>query len=198
MRKIITIFIVTVFACSSLQAQDKKNRSAFGLKSGINCSSFRLDGTAASFWSDEWKTGFVAGFFVEIPAGKFSVQPEVLYSSMGSELKQAGGAIEKYRVNYLSIPVLGKFRLAEKFRIVAGPQVDFLIQAKRMDANDNGAKVTNDFKPSDIGLTAGLEYQLFKCLNITGRYIHGFTDVDRRSNLEARNQAIQLNVGVTL
>lgn len=199
MRKILTIFIVTVFMCASVSAQNKKGGSSFGLKSGMNFSGFRTSGTSSQFWETGWKTGFVAGFFVEMNCGtRFALQPEVLYSSMGGELKHSSGGAETDRVNYLSIPVLGKFNLAKKLNVVAGPQLDFLIQAKRLDANDNATKATDDFKDKDIALTAGLEYSLFKCLNITARYIYGFSDVDRRSNLESRNQGIQLNVGVKL
>ncbi len=204
MRKIITFFTICLFATTSLLAQDQttktKSKGAFGLRSGVNLSSVNLETTSGS--SDAgWKSGFVAGAFVRIPiSGNFSLQPEFLYSSLGAKIDESVNNDNRYRLNYFTIPVLAKIRLNKMFSVVAGPQVNFLIQAKRVEYNgDNKSfyKETDSFEESDFGVTGGVEMDLFKCLNVSARYLHGLKDIDPSSLREMKNQAVQFTLGVT-
>jgi hypothetical protein len=197
MRKFITIFLISVFSSSAVFSQ-KKNPSSFGIISGINFSNLRLDGTGSSQWDSKWKTGLVAGGFVTINiSSRFSIQPEFIYSSMGGHLISAGAGTDRYRLNYFSIPVLGKIKLCNFVSAVLGPQVDILIQAKKY--TDVGYyKVTNDFKDHDFLVTGGLEYWPLKFLNLTGRYMYGLTDINPGTSLSMKNQGAQITLGIKL
>jgi hypothetical protein len=196
MRKFITIFLIIILSSSGLLAQ-KKNRSSFGLKSGINFSSLRLDGTGSGGWTTEWKTGLVAGGFVNIQVSKhFAIQPEFLYSSMGGHLVSSGLGTDRYRINYFSIPILAKIKMCKSLSAVVGPQVDVLIQAKKY--TDAGYyKVTDNFKDHDFLVTGGLEYWPIKFLSLTGRYMYGLSDIDP-GVLIMKNQGVQITVGIKL
>ena len=197
MRKFFTIFIITILSSSGILAQ-KKNRSSFGIKSGINFSTFRLDGTGSGAWETEWKTGLVAGGFVNIQiTNRFAIQPEFLYSSMGGHLVSPGLGTDRYRLNYFSIPVLAKVYLCKHLSAVAGPQVDILIQAKKY--TDAGYyKVTDNYKDHDFFVTGGLEYRPLNFLSLTGRYMYGLSDIDPGTSMSLKNQGIQITVGVKL
>lgn len=196
MRKFFIIFLITILSSSGLFAQ-KKIKSSFGIKSGINFSTLRLDGTGSGIWETEWKTGLVAGGFVNIQvSNRYAIQPEFIYSSMGGRLVSSGAGTDRYRLNYFSIPILAKINICKSFSAVVGPQVDILIQAKKY--TDAGYyKVTDNFEEHDFLVTGGVEYWLLKFLSLTARYMHGLTDIDP-STLIMKNQGVQISVGIKL
>lgn len=56
----------------------------FGIKGGMNVSSISDDG----YDDTKSKVGYYGGVFVNIPASEsFSIQPEVIYNNLGSEVK---------------------------------------------------------------------------------------------------------------
>ena len=197
MRKFITIFLITILSSSGVFAQ-KKNRSSFGIKSGINFSTLRLDGTGSGAWKTEWKTGLVAGGFVNIQiSNRFAIQPEFLYSSMGGHLVNATVGTDRYRLNYFSIPIQAKIKICHQLSGVVGPQVDMLIQAKKY--TDAGYyKVTDNFEDHDFLVTGGLEYWPLKFLSLTGRYMYGLSDIDPGTLMTMKNQGVQITVGFKL
>ena len=77
----------------------------FGAKAGLNISNF-TGGDA----DRNSLVGFHVGFISEIPLSeKFSLQPELLYSTQGSEAQD----VVKIKVDYLAIPVMAKYYLTE-------------------------------------------------------------------------------------
>ena len=197
MRKFLIIFLITILSSSVVFAQ-KKNRASFGIKSGINFSTLRLDGTGSGAWETDWKTGLVAGGFVNVQISKrFAIQPEFIYSSMGGHLVSPGVGTDRYRINYFSIPILAKIKICNSMSAVVGPQVDILIQAKKY--TDAGYfKVTDNFEDHDFLVTGGLEYWPLKFLCLTGRYMYGLTDIDPGSLMSMKNQGLQITVGIKL
>jgi Outer membrane protein beta-barrel domain len=197
MRKCIIFLFATIFISSGLIAQ-KGHHTAFGIKSGINFSTFRISGSSSATLDANWKTGFVVGAFVKIPVeANFAIQPEFLYSSMGGHLKSSIASEDRYRLNYFSIPVLAKIKICKKLMAVAGPQLDMMIQAKKYNA-DGYSKITDDFEDHDLLLTGGLECHPLSDISITARYMHGFVDVVKSSSLVMKNQGVQITLGVKL
>ena len=80
---------------------------------------------------------------------------------------------------------------------VAGPQIDMMIQAKKYNI-DGYSKVTDDFEDHDLLLTGGLEWWPVRSIGMTARYMHGFIDIDKSSNLVMKNQGVQITMGVKL
>jgi hypothetical protein len=75
------LIICTLFFGVTVMAQNQKVK--LGVKAGLNLASLNFD---ESELNSSNKTGFTAGFMVEIPMAKnFSFQPELLYSQQGSE-----------------------------------------------------------------------------------------------------------------
>lgn len=198
MRKVTTILVIVLLLSTSLMAQKKKG-AHFGLKTGINYSSISTDDDV----DNKWNTGFVLGAFVKIPLQKgWAIQPEFGYSAMGGGIETGIPPRNDYRLNYFSIPVLIKYKFCKNANIVLGPQIDFMIQAKRRNGGLS-TKVTDDFKEHSFNAAGGLEWWPARCLNLGLRYIHGFSnildDVGNTSNPDNwKNRGIQLTLGVSL
>src|SRR5687767_13090477 len=200
MSKFVLFFTSFIFLCFDLTAQNKpttKQKASAGVKTGINISRFRLDGKIAGVLESNFRTGFVAGAFVNLPFGRspFSIQPEFLYSSMGGDNLGEQNDKHNYRFNYFSIPLLFKYGVTKKITALAGPQLDYIIYAK--ETNFAGEfNITRDLEEFDWLTTWGLEWWPWKNIPITGRYMHGFRKVYHIDNVSANNRGFQLTIGL--
>ena len=170
----------------------------FGANVGVNFATITGDDTS----DVKSKTSFHLGAVAEISiSDKFSVQPELLYSAQGA--KEDGGDGE-LKLDYINIPVMAKFYVAEGFSLEAGPQVGFLMSAK---SEGGGESVDmKDFTSGiDFGLNFGLGYKMESGLNFGARYNLGLSnfwdlpsDIDPEfgiSDFKNKNSVIQLSVG---
>ncbi len=125
--KKITLLLVTVFTIGFVNAQDKENMS-FGVKGGLNVSSITnadQDGV-----NSKSLIGFHVGFFGEFMiSDKFAIQPELLYSAQGVKLDFDGDNGD-LKLDYINIPVMAKYYVADAFSLELGPQIGFLVSAK--------------------------------------------------------------------
>jgi Outer membrane protein beta-barrel domain len=164
----------------------------------MNVSRFR---TAVDYTNFEpkLKTGMVLGGFVEIPIGSsgLMLQPEFLYSQMGSRGSSSQDGAVIYRYNYFSIPLELKYK-CHSFMFLAGPQADFLVRARLK--NYFGTKtITNDVQDFDCGFTVGAEYWFNKHWVTAIRYTHGIMDSALPDETNTFfNQGLQINVGYKL
>lgn len=200
MRKIYILLFIAALISTGSQAQTKKSRLGWGIKTGLNAS--KLNAETSTSWDEDWKTGFVLGAFLNINAGsRFSIQPEFLYSAMGGNLSTPL-MTEKHRLNYFSIPVLAKFKVGKGWSVVAGPQIDMLISAKTRNSNSSTVlKSTNNFNEESFNLTGGIEFFPGKCFGLSARYIHGLSNAwntDNANAVEFRNQGVQLTAAIKL
>ena len=183
------------------QAQNNWNNvPQLGAKAGLNFSTMKFKQAG---YDNGWLTRPVFGLFGNIPvANRVSVQIEGLYSGMGTKIFRnvSQGDVEQ-RVNYFSVPTLLKFHPGKSFKILAGAEWDFRLNAKSKNLL-TGSKDENTSKVNgmDIGLTAGLEYWPFNRVVLGGRYIHGLNDVAKESYIpnSNKNRAVQVSLGYVL
>ena len=182
MKKVVfTVVAVVAFGIS--YAQEVK----FGAKAGLNLSTLTGDDDTAM------KVGFQVGGFAEIGISeKFAIQPELLYSEQGT--KYDGTGDPSLHLNYLNIPVMAKFYVANGLSLEAGPQVGFLLSAKlKTDAGDG------DFKEyvnsTDFGLNFGVGYDLTANIALGVRYGFGLSDVNKDGNDSIKNSNLALALG---
>lgn len=213
MKKVLLFAAVAVFGLAFVNAQEMK----FGAKVGVNFASITGDMTEDL----SGLTGFHIGGYVDIPVSeKFSVQPELQFSTQGAEEnfedefeKEEG----KIKLNYLNIPVMAKFKVAEGFSVQAGPQIGFLLSAKneysftdKVDPgfgnDESGEEDIKDFiKSTDFGINFGLGYEMASGLNFSARYNLGLSNIYDFDNdvdpdfgigeIKNQNSVIQLSVG---
>jgi hypothetical protein len=122
-------------------------KSIFGINAGAYCNYFFLD--------------FLA------------IQPELMVSGKGSHWKNQY-TDAKDNLTYIDLPILIKYQPVAQFNIHAGPQLSYLVIAKRTDfGNDLKTNVMDYYYKFDFGLAFGVEANLPSRVNLTIRYILG-------------------------
>ncbi len=159
----------------------------FGIKGGANFSNF--SGSVEEF-NQESITSYHAGAFVELGlSSRFSIQPELLYSTVGANLTFDGATEDfKNELGYISIPVLARiYILPNRLSLDFGPQVSFLMsESQNVNVNES-----NTF---DFALAGGVTLNLIGPLFIQGRYNLGLTDV--KPDAQVTNRVVQLSAGL--
>lgn len=181
MKKRILLSVIILGLSISMGAQNVK----FGLKTGLNISSF----TGGELGKNNL-FGFHVGGFAEFKLNeKFSLQPELLYSTKGTEVEN----LVKIKVDYLAIPLMVKYYLSEKFSIEAGPQASFLVNDKAEFDDGSIPDADIDASSFDFGLNAGLGYNFNSDLFTQVRYNYGITTVGE--NPDVKNSVFQFSLG---
>jgi hypothetical protein len=192
MKKIVIIILIVIGSIANAQKSKKDEGIVFGLKGGLNISNFIGD-----IQDNSIRTSVHLGIFSEIIINdKFSIQPEILYSGQGYSGSATPG-FSRSKYDYLNLPVLAKIYVADKISIEAGPQIGFLLSAKKRTSNDN-ATIPKQ-KTVDLGLNLGLAYDLKNGMFFQTRYNLGLSNINSSDNANAvkyTNSVIQLSVGV--
>ena len=173
-----------------------------GVRAGYNLSN--LSGDLADEIDTKSLSGFHIGLFTEFPvAPRFSIQPEVMYSTQGAKFEGLGSEAT-LRTQYLNVPVLAKFYVAEGFNLQAGPQIGFLTGAEyQMDGADD-IDVSDNMKGTDFGLLFGAGYKVAQGVTIDARYNMGLSNtLDEDANVdegvgtdqEWKNGVFQVGIG---
>jgi hypothetical protein len=173
-----------------------------GVKGGLNLTNLYIDDV-----SDEHaRLGFHAGVYGQLELGDaFAIQPEILYSSKGTKAEYDIVGLDgenKFKLNYLDVPVLAVFKIGESFEIHAGPYVGFLLNSKVStdgDLGENEDAVDKDnLSDVDFGLSGGVAFGSEQA-KLGLRYNYGLVEVadsDAARTLlgDAKNSALQLYV----
>lgn len=184
MKKLLLVGALALFG--AVNAQEVK----FGLKAGMNISTFTGDVENAKSL-----VGFQAGVFAQIPISeKFTFQPEALYSGQGAKAKE-DGISGKWTADYINIPLMVKYNIAEKFNVEAGPQVGFLMSSKLKEGGES-MDVKDNMKSVDFTLNVGASYDITSNILVGVRYGAGISSIVKDSDDgKARNSVFQLAVG---
>ena len=136
---------IAVFAFGFTNAQETK----FGAKAGVDLATAKVKILGTTATASE--TGFFLGGFANIGLSeKFSVQPELLYVAITD-------------LNFVSVPILAKYSVAEKFGIIAGPSLNYFL-----DAEEDEFKLNVDF---------GAIYDITEEIDVNAKYSLGMGDV---------------------
>ncbi|QNK78417.1 porin family protein [Winogradskyella undariae] len=191
MKKLLLITAVAVLGFSNVNAQEV----TFGAKAGVNFAT--LGGDTEDL---DGLTSFHVGGVAEISfSEKFSVQPELLYSAQGASFEESGYE-ETLKYDYLNLPIMAKYYVAEGFSVEAGPQIGFLLSSKyEMEYDGESEEVDNDDASSiDFGLNFGLGYKMDNGLNFSARYNLGLSNVydgEDSDDYSVQNNVFQVSVG---
>ncbi|WP_292948945.1 porin family protein [Olleya sp. UBA1516] len=203
MKKLFTIAAVAVLGMTSVNAQDIN----FGAKAGVNFATVGGDVEDV-----DARTSFHVGVVAEIMiSDKFSVQPELMYSSQGFGSEYSDEILgttvnyeETLKLDYINLPVMAKYYVTEGLSLEAGPQIGFLMSADYEfeasaggDSESESEDVKDDFKSIDFGFGAGLGYKLENGLNFSARYTLGLANIaeDAEEDFSIQNNVFQVSVG---
>ena len=182
------------------------NALKIGVKGGVNFSNLYVDDVD----DENMKAGLNLGLFAKIPVTrKLSFQPEILYSSKGSELiydNILGSGSYRFNLNYLEMPLLAVINIAGPVNLHAGGYLAFLTSANVKNVDDDGdvQGVTeldeDNFNRFDGGLIGGLNVDV-KGFTFGARYNYGLNEVGEKGTLSgqltsnSKNSVITLYVG---
>lgn len=176
-----------------------------GVLGAVNSSQFRFKDNDAGNIDYDFKGGWAAGIWVNFPvASAFSIEPQLTYGSYGYRSNASNTQqllLNEGKIKYLSVPLLLKFHLGDKFALTAGPQLDFVTNVEDESGVSNA--VEEDFNQSSFSLFGGFEILPHGRVSIFGRYIHGLSDMNDSEGgelraLEYKNQAIQAGLKLKL
>jgi opacity protein-like surface antigen len=203
MKKII-LTVAVVFAIGFTHAQ----KTQFGAKVALNVATLTGDVENPSSL-----IGFQVGGFAEFKiSDKFSIQPELMYSTQGGKdsYSETGSGYSisfesDVKLSYLNIPLMAKYYATPKFSIEFGPQVGFLLSAKSdwsvsgTDGSESGSEDIKDSVESvDFGLNLGAGYDFTEKLSAGLRYNFGLSNIAKTEdgdNIEIKNGVFSLSVG---
>jgi hypothetical protein len=200
MKKTLLIISLIILTITTVKAQEKIQ---FGAKGGVNFTTMTSD----ILYDKEYKTGFHIGVLAEIPFGnKFSLQPEILYSTHGVKGKVIllyvpfpGAPVPpplsgEFKLNYIQVPVLAKIYLVKNFSLELGPSFNFLV----LDEDNYGTVSLTDIGSKfEFSGILGLSYKLKSGLFGSVRYVNGFTTALDKGNYyeDSKNIGFQLGIG---
>jgi hypothetical protein len=191
MRKLLLVFCGTLLTTGAVYSQASKREEGIklGFKSGLNVSNFMSSDIEEDM---AFRTSIHIGFLAEvIISDKASFQPELLYSGQGYV-----GEDTKKKFNYINVPLLLKYYVADNISIEAGPQVGFLINS--IERGNNGNTDFEDQNVVDFGVNIGLGYEFPSGIFFQGRYNLGLTNIngsDDSDKFSYSNSVFQISVG---
>jgi len=161
MRNLVLFLGIVLFTTLSY-SQDEINdvpAISFGIKAGINSAQIKI--VSQSSENTQNRSGVYFGAFVNIPSSDaFSIQPEIIYSSTD----YSGNT----KMNFLNVPVLLKFNLANNFTGFFGPEAQVLLD---LDVAEN-KDLFNSFL---LGFTFGATYKITPNFYLEARPYFAFT-----------------------
>jgi hypothetical protein len=155
-----------------------------GIKGGANFSNLSSDNFNTSS-----VTSYHAGVYANIKLSeKFGVTPEVLWSSQGADLNNV-----KLETNYITVPVMLRWRIINLISLEAGPQFNILTSAE-----SGGMDVTDDLSTTSFCAAFGGLVHLPLGFNAGVRYVMGLSDLSDNGMGELMDRTFQVYVGWTI
>lgn len=191
--------ILLIFLCFYAFSANSQVFKA-GFKGGFNMVNFMGD---IDF--SDMRYSYHAGIFTNLRLSEsYALQPEIVFSNQGSKIKDLD---YHFALQYLNIPIIGKFFLADDFNLQIGPQIGFLINDKLR--NGETVDLKGEVRGTDISIAMGAGYQMNR-ITLDIRYNMGLSDVFDGSfiseppvelmvdDTDINHQVIQISIGAML
>ncbi|KAA5827891.1 PorT family protein [Algibacter amylolyticus] len=181
--------ILGVIAAVTFFKTTQAQTISFGAKAGLNVSTFNGNRSGDEINRNSL-IGFHAGLIAETRINDFiNLQPEIIYSRGGAEEEN----IVKFQLDYISIPVMFKFYVADRLSIDVGPQFGFLVGDKAKFEDDNVPEFDTDASTFDFALNTGLGIDISDKWFSQIRYSYGVTTI--AENPDVKNGIFQFSIG---
>lgn len=184
----------------SVNAQKAAGSWSLQPKAGINIATMTNDDDA------KIRTGLVVGAELDYQATpQFSISAGALYSQQGSEAK-VQGVSGTLKMDYVNVPILVNFHVANGLALKAGIQPGFLINDK-VEVSSNGvsaevglkesyraAGVDADISSLDFAIPLGISYE-FSHVVLEARYNLSLTNAITVLGESTKHSVFQLTLG---
>lgn len=155
-----------------------------GVKVGANFANMNSDDFDTSS-----KTSYHAGIYANLKLSeKWGITPEVLWSSQGADVDNV-----EFNTNYVTVPIMLRWRIIDLISIEAGPQFNILTSAEQ-DGND----VLDQLKSPSYSAAFGGLVHLPLGFNAGLRYVAGLTDITESDDDSIKESNFQIYVGWTI
>lgn len=169
MKKVFVIGLLVLGFNLHSNAQAK-----LSLQGGLNQAREKYSGDGASLTLGT-RTSLNFGLNADFEGSdNFNLRSGLLYNGYGS--KSGDGEVSK--LDYLTIPVLGRFKVADGFYAFAGPQIGLLLSAKSK-YKDETEDVKEFYKGTNISALIGAEYKFTDKLSLGASYNAGLTNIGK-------------------
>lgn len=206
-KLLLTMSVLIMTASSTLMAQtsDPNPSARVGIKAGLNVSNLYINDVN----DENARFGFNGGLYGQILSSDvFAIQPELLFSTKGSQADYGGivNSTVRFNLNYIDLPVLAVIKLGPSAEIHAGPYFSYLLSANIDYSGNigNGTEQINrdNLKSYDWGWSGGLGLN-FGPVQVGARYNYGMVKIadsnGARSLLgNSKNSVAQLYVALNL
>lgn len=163
MKKLsLLVLAMSLFAVSNAQIR-------FGARAGFNISNI----VGKDIEGYKSRAGIFLGGLAEMPVvQKFSVQPELYFSTEGAKWEGEDGG--KTSLSYIKLPVLAKYTLPSGFYGETGPQIGFLLNAN--DTYDGEKEDIMEYlKKTEFSWVIGAGYFVTPEIGVHLRYNAGLS-----------------------
>ena len=192
MKKLLVIGAL-VFGCNlQMNAQTK-----FGITGGLSLGTATAK-TGTTSYSSSSRTSLSLGVIADFKgANKFNVRSGLIYNGLGGKFDSDYlGADGTLALDYLTIPVLARFKIAEGFHGYAGPQIGILVNSKAKSGGET-EDIKDEFKGTAFFGLIGAEYNFNQKVAISVNYNLGLNNITNSSESGSKftTSGFSLNVG---
>jgi hypothetical protein len=182
--------LIAVMAAILITVTATAQHVNFGIKGGVNLYNIHNDNNAGLDNSIGLHLGLLAHIHM---AQKFALQPELVFSMQGANYKN-GNSDTEINLNYVNMPLLFQYMFDNGFRLQAGPQLGFLVNAKSKIGNTS-TDTKDNFKGVDLGASVGMSYVSPPSgFGFDVRYNIGLSNINENSSVNSNNRGLQLGV----
>jgi hypothetical protein len=193
-----TILFLYLFCL--ITAFTKAQEIHYGAKAGVNLSNFGgSDATdnAGGVRDATWKTSYHLGGFINAKlSDKLGIQTEIQYSRMGAIDKKYVPET-RFKLTYISFPLLAKFYPIDGFHLDGGMQLGLLLIAEKQQDKIT-EDITDKMNNLDYGFVFGFGYELpGTSISLDTRYYLGASNpvTSQFSSEKFINQNFQISLG---
>ena len=184
MKKIILICL-PLFMLTAVNAQ----KLQLGLKAGVNFSNLRTDN-----FDYDARVGVHGGLLAHIHLNRnWAIQPEILYSTEGAKYNGPGNLVHDEHLDFIQIPVLAQYMFGPGFRVEAGPQLGFLINAKD-DLAGRASDIDAYRKNVNFAFAIGAGYLSSIGLGVDARVNLGLSNLRENNGPSLHQNVFQLGI----
>ena len=186
MKLYLSVAVAAILVTATAKAQDFN----IGIKGGLNI--YNINNNYGAKYDN--LVGFNFGLIGHIHLAKqLALQPELVYSAQGAKFT-SNGVETKIKLGYINVPILLQYMFDNGFRLEAGPQFGFLVNAKAKTPNST-ADIKNNFKKVDVGLGIGIGYVNPESnFGIDARYNLGLSNINENTSTKSTNRGFQVGV----
>ena len=192
MKKLLFSLGLLATAATAAHAQEGPK---FGIRAGISANT--LSGDNDKFGNKTSDYTYALGGLGGVTASfalsdLISIQSELLYNLKGTQINNSKDRLD---LHYIDLPILVRVN-ADGPYFEAGPQVGYLISAKRGGLNKTRIE-TKDLQGLSLGYVAGVGYKLTSGLSLGVRFNGGISSVGKDNDRydQQRNQSFNFVAG---